>query len=142
MSYFMTSIGKKPDFSGIPEVEALPIKQAQPYLRQIASDLVGDGNEDELYFIHDGETSTSHNFVTEVELGIRMDGTFASTRLDKVIDACARAGNSFRIWWAHDGPKAYLEVEQCDTIDLVKKKIIEQVRQGNDIGVTYTPASM
>lgn len=141
MSYFMTSIGKKPDFSGIPEVEALPIKQAQPYLRRIASDLVGDGNKDELYFIHDGETGTSHNFIAEVELGIRMDGTFASTRLDKVIDACARAGNSFLIWWAHD-PKAYLEVEQCSTIDLIKKKIIEQVRQGNDIGVAYIPTDM
>jgi len=60
----MTS-GEKPDLSGIPQIEALPIEQAQLYLRQIASDLVGDGNKDELYFIHDRETGTSHSFITQ-----------------------------------------------------------------------------
>jgi len=97
MSYFMTSVGKKPDFSGIPMVEALPIDQAQLYLRNIATDLVGNGNMDELHFIHDGETGTSHNFIANVELGIRMDGTFASTVLDKVIDVQFRIGTAAQI---------------------------------------------
>jgi hypothetical protein len=136
----MVTKGKKPDFSGIDKVEAIPIEQAQLYLSQLATDLAEDGNTSNLYFVSDGETGTSHNLVAEIELQIRMTGSFASTRLDKVIDACIKAENIFRIWWANS-PLAHLEVEQCDTSDLLKKTIIEQTLNltWDVISVAYIP---
>ena len=140
MSYFMTTIGKRPDLSGIPKVEAVPIEQAQEYLRRLVTDLTEGGDKSDLYFVSDGESGTSHNFVMEIQEQIYTTRSFASTRLDRVIDACAAAGNSFRIWWAH-GPQGHLEVKRCDTIDLLKKTIVEQVlNQGpSKIAVAYTP---
>lgn len=86
MSYFMVTEGKKPDFSGIEKVEAVPIGQAQSYLSRLAKDLSEDGDVSNLYFIHDGESGTSHNFIVEAEGKFSRTDTFADTRFDKISD--------------------------------------------------------
>jgi len=141
MSYFMVTKGKKPDFSGIEKVEAVPIEQVQSYLSRLANDLSEDGDVLNLYFVHDGETGTSDNFVSEAEGQFFRTESFANTRFDKVLDACALAGNSFRVWNPFS-PTAHLEVVKCNTMDLLKKTITEHLnnRPSNiGIGVAYTP---
>jgi hypothetical protein len=146
MSYFVVTKGKKPDFSGIDKVEAVPIEQAQSYLSRLANDLSEDGDVSNLYFVHDGETGTSDNFVSEAEGQFFRTESFAGTRFDKILDACISAGNSLRVWLAKDSPNVHLDVVKCDTIDLLKKTIVDQVydRNGDNkgIGVTYTPKKL
>ena len=138
MSYFMVTKGKKPDFSGIDKVEAVPIELAQLYLSRLADDLSEDGDVSNLYFVHDGETGTSHNFVVEIQGQFFKTDSFADTRFDKILDACIAAGNSLRVWWANS-PDAHLNVAKCDTKDLLKKTIAEHLYNNNSIRVAYTP---
>jgi len=144
MSYFMVTKGKIPDFAEIDKIEALPIMQAQLYLSRLANDLSEDGNISDLYFVHDGETGTSDNFVSEAEgLFFRIE-SFANTRFDKIIDACIKAGNSFRVWYPVS-PTAHLDVKRFNNADLLKKAIADQIfnlhRTSPMIGVSvaYTP---
>lgn len=132
---------KKPDLSGIPKVEAVPIEQAQEYLRRLATNLAEGGNKSDLYFVSDGESGTSHNFIVEIEEQVRMGKSFASSRLDKVIDACAAAGNSFRIWFAH-GSQAHLDIKWYDTVDLLKKTVVKQMLTKGEVAVAYTPRQL
>ncbi|MEK7396429.1 MAG: hypothetical protein AAB116_05790 [Candidatus Poribacteria bacterium] len=136
----MVTKGEKPDFSGIDKVEAVPIEQAQLYLSRLANDLSEDGDVSNLYFVHDGETGTSHNFVTEAEGIFFRTETFANTRFDRVLDACIAVSNSLRVWWANS-PIAHLEVVECDMVHMLKKTIADQMysrnRAGEGIGVAY-----
>ncbi|MBC8232672.1 hypothetical protein H8E77_24250 [bacterium] len=137
MSYFMIAIGAKPNFDHIPKAEALPVEEAQDYVKNLFTDMVSQ-DESDVWFIHDGDTGTSHDFVVEAEEHIRRTGQLASTRLESIINACEAAGDSFRIWWAGE-PRAHLDVKSCITIDNTKQLILEQVNHGGEIAVTYCP---
>lgn len=134
MSYFMIAVGGKPDFTSIPQVEALPIAQAQAYLQRLVPKLVANGMESSIWFVHDGETGTSHNIVQTTLEQMQMESKpLSETNLGKVIKACEKAKASFRIWWA-DGE---FEVARCTSMDAVISTIIKQVNSGADIGVRY-----
>ena len=129
----MITAGTKPDLDYIPNVEALPAEEAQDYVRKLIPDFTSQ-DESQVWFIHDGNTGTSHDFVVEAEERIQLAGTLASTQLEAVIDACDAAGDSFRIWWAGE-PRAHLDVTSCATIEAAKQAILDQVNRHANIGV-------
>jgi len=133
MSYFMIAVGTKPDLSSIPKIEAIPVKEAQEYVQRLIPILL-DKLVSDVWFIHDGETGTSHNFIQSSIEQMQMDSMpFSKTLLSKTIGECAKAGDSFRIWWAG----GELEVEKCTSVENVMYTIIKQVNGGKDIGIGY-----
>ncbi|MBU4269202.1 MAG: hypothetical protein KJ808_10200 [Acidobacteria bacterium] len=134
MSYFMIAVGAKPDLGSIPPLEALPIQQAQEYLRRLIPIIAPKEHPSSVWFIHDGETGTSHNIVQKSSEQIQMGDTpISKVTIIRVIDACEKAKDSLRIWWAG----GELNVEQCTSIKGVTDTIIRQAKTGSDIAIGY-----
>jgi hypothetical protein len=134
MSYFMIAIGRQPDCSSSRPIEALPIQEAQEYVQNLIPIIVPQGLKVPIWFIHDGETGTSHNFITMFVNQLQSDDTSpSSTSLINVIKSCEKAGNSFRIWWA--GREQ--DVVKCTSIEDVMKTIIMQAKSFRDISIEY-----
>lgn len=131
----MIAIGNRPDFSSIQKVEPLAIQHSQKFLQKQVSIMVPNVPLSSIWFIHDGETGTSHNFIENSAEQIQMERIEPHlTILAKVIEACATAGSSFRIWWAG----GEFELEICLSIDEVIDTIAKQAKSGEDISIEYT----
>ena len=130
MSYFMIAVGAKPDVSALTPIEAISIDKAQSYVRELAITAFPPATRTDVWFIHDGRTGTSHDFIQESENVMKMERTpLTQTALGKVIAACSKAGNSMRIWWAggDESPK------RCSTVDEMIRVIMDQISKGEDI---------
>ena len=128
----MITVGARPDVSDLAPIEALSVDKAQPYVRECAITAFPPTTRTDVWFIHDGRTGTSHDFIQESENVIKMEKTpLDQTTLGKVIAACAKAGNAMRIWWASgdESPK------RCATIDETIEVIIDQISNGDNISV-------
>jgi hypothetical protein len=136
MSYFMVAVGQKPELSDLPHVEAVALTEAQEYLQKLASDLRKAHRAESIWFIHDGETGTSHNFIVAATENAQLESSLAGTILERVLQACENAGDSFRIWYA-DVPGAHLDVDRFSTLDMAEGAIVEQIRSGADVAVVY-----
>lgn len=136
MSYFMVAIGAKPDLGSIPPSEALPIDQAQEYLQRLIPVVAPNALSSAVWFIHDGETGTSHNIVQKSTEQIQM-GNIPISRVPiiRVIEACAKANDSVRIWWAGGEMNAV----QCPSVEAVVKTIVQQAKTGSDVSIAFAP---
>ena len=115
MSYFMTISGKLPagDFS---PVEFMPISKGQKYIANLESELsMADGAP--VWFAHDGQTGTSHDFVSEAQNHCCEHGSFEGTLLYRLMSACVMAGCVFRIWWASDALTCYRNLTEYSSLD-------------------------
>jgi len=134
MSYFMIAVGPRPDFASLADVEAVPVVDAQDYVQRLARMLAIDAPQSDVWFVHDGETGTSHNFVMTSEERVQMENVpVSATVLAEIILACQQAGDSFFIWWAG----GELDVVTCTSIQGVMDTITRQMNEGDDILIKY-----
>ncbi len=139
MSYFIVTIGKKPDFKHLAGVTIIPLSQAQQYIKDRAGDLLAGRDSSELFIICDPAVQGSVDIVPESEGLVHRGNTLESTTLGQVIAACVAAGNSLRIWWATNDPQAHQKVISCGDLSSFKETLLEQIRTSSDIAVLYTP---
>src|SRR6187401_65156 len=105
MSYMMTVSGELPTQT-FPPIEFLPISRGQKYIADLEIELSSaDGTP--LWFVHDGRTGTSNDFVSDAQSHYFEHDTVEGTLLLRLIDSLAEAGCVFRIWWASDQPDCY-----------------------------------
>ena len=130
----MIAVGAMPNVSALAPIEALSVEKAQPYVRESAITAFPPATRTDVWFIHDGRTGTSHDFIQGSENDMKMESTpLDQTALGKVISACSKAGNSMRIWWASGNES----LKKCSTADEMIKVIMDQVGKGEDISVEY-----
>jgi len=104
----MTISGNIPVETPGPDVELMPASLAQPYIAKLESSLAGlDGAP--VYLVHDKETGTSDNLVSELHNGFLEEENAASLPISNFLDYCFRNKLNFRVWLADNNPNAFLE---------------------------------
>ena len=130
----MIAIGPKPDLAALADIEAVPVLDAQDYVQRLARTLAVNATPSDVWFIHDGETGTSHNYIMASLERVQVENVpLSGTPLAEIILACQQAGDSFYIWWAG----GELDVEKCTSIQGVMDTIAKQMNAGDDILIQY-----
>jgi len=130
----MTISGELPtgDFS---PVEFLPISKGQKYVAKLEAELsLADGAP--VWFAHDGQTGTSHDFVNEAQNHCCEHGSLEGTLLYRLMSACVSAGCVFRIWWASDAPTCYRNLAEFSSLD----ELCSGIAKMSDVAVRRTNA--
>jgi len=139
MSYFMTISGVLPQRS-FPSLEFLPVSQGQKYIADLEQELsVADGTP--LWFVHDGETGTSHRFIVEAQNYYNQHGILDGTVLLELMEECAKVGSAFRIWVASDKADCHRHVANFCSIGELRSGILRLLSEGWDIRVRLKGAS-
>ena len=114
-------------------IEFLPISKGQKYIADLEAELsLADGTP--LWFVHDGRTGTSHDFVSAAQDHCNEHGTLDGTLLLRLIEAAVGAHCVFRIWWASDQPSCYRNLTSFKSIQELRLGI---ATGGKDISVRY-----
>ena len=133
MSYFMTISGHLPKQS-FPQLEFLPISQGQKYVADLEPELsASDGIP--LWFVHDGETGTSHGLVSGAQDYHSEHGTLDGTLLLRLMEACVAADCGFRIWWGSAKPGCHRELAEFTGFEELCSGIVRLLSEGRDISV-------
>lgn len=134
MSYFMTMAGAWVDLSPLLPIKLIPIDQTQPYLQQ-REELLSREDGQPLFLVHDGETGTSHNFITAAEEYFNTHDRLEGTPLFELFKLFCDEEHVFRIWWASDNKKS--EYRQCSTLEEVTTVVKQQIVSWSDIQLRY-----
>lgn len=103
MSYFMVVNGEKPDMTGLNLLTVSAVEEGQSYVSKCVGDFRKLGVFGDFWFIGDGYTGTSDEFVQEGIRPVWIKGTMGETVFYKVLKRCELAGNSIFIWYGnHD----------------------------------------
>ena len=132
----MTISGSMIDVTDLKPIELIEASKAQKYIQDLEQDLIKeDGGP--LYLVHDGETWTSDNFIGEAIDHCYETGTIEDTALFILIKRLILNENNFRIWYAVNDPKDYLDVTTCSDLEDILLTIYEQVRMIDGIEIRY-----
>lgn len=101
MSYFMVVNGKKPDLTGLDPLKLYPAEDGQSYVPKCVQDFKKLGLTGDFWFIEDGYTSTSDEFVQEGVTTAWSEGTMRQTLFYKVLKRCESVGNSIFVWYGN-----------------------------------------
>lgn len=101
MSYFMVVNGKKPDLTGLNPIRVMPAAEGQRYIPKCVKDFQKLGLGGDFWFIDDGYTSTSDEFVTDAIHETWSEGTLKHTPFYQVLERCERVGNSIFLWYGN-----------------------------------------
>ena len=133
VSYFMTISGALPKHA-FPSLEFVPISDSQ--IANLAPEFfVMDGTP--LWFVHDGETGTSHDFVCGAQNHFNEHGTLSGTMLLQLMQACVEADCGFRIWYASDKPESHRELAEFATLGELYSGIVRLLMDDRDICVRW-----
>jgi hypothetical protein len=133
MSYFMTISGVLPDRSFSP-LEFLPIAEGQRYIADLEEELsLADGTP--LWFVHDGSTGTSHDFINDAQDHYSENGTLNGTLLLRLMETCVEADCVFRIWWASAKPGCHRDLAEFTTVGELCSGIARMLLESPDICV-------
>src|SRR5687767_5337579 len=106
MSYFMTIAGAVTAGDVPTNATLVPVKDAQAYVARLESELAQlDGTP--VFLVDDGESGTSHGFVTEVGEALFQDLPLREVPFVILLESCFRHRWSFRVWLADDDPQAH-----------------------------------
>ena len=131
----MTVSGELPAQAFAP-IEFLPISKGQKYIADLEAELsLADGTP--LWFVHDGRTGTSHDFVSEAQNYYFEHETIEGTLLLRLIESLAGAGCVFRIWWASDQSSCYRDLAIFDSVQELRVGVAKLVADGEDIALRY-----
>jgi hypothetical protein len=131
MSYFMTISGHVPK-QAFPQLEFLPISKGQKYVANLELELsASDGVP--LWFVHDGETGTSHNFVSGAADSYSEHDTLEGTLLLRLLEACVAADCVLRIWWGSEN--GHRELAEFSGFEELCSGIVSLLSAGEDISV-------
>ena len=134
MSYMMTISGALPTQTFAP-IEFLPISKGQKYIADLEAELsLADGTP--LWFVHDGRTGTSHDFVSDAQDHYNEHDTLDGTMLLRLTESLA-VNSVFRIWWASDKPSCYRSLATFTNIQELRLGIAKMLAEGKDIAVRY-----
>ncbi len=134
MSYMMTVSGALPVQTFAP-IEFLPISKGQKYIADLEAELsLADGTP--LWFVHDGSTHTSHDFVSDAEQHFYEHYTIEDTVLLRLIESLA-TDCVLRIWWASNNPSCYRSVPNFTSIQELRLGIAKMLAEGKDIALRY-----
>jgi hypothetical protein len=96
MSGFMTITGPILDLSDLKPIELIEASKAQEYIQKLEKDLaIEDGSP--VYFVHDGITGTSDDFIGEAWNTLQVRKSIKGTLLLSLIERLIANGNTFRI---------------------------------------------
>ena len=105
MSYFVVMCGSNSASVEVAVGCLVPVAQAQPYLKQLESDLAKvDGSPS--FFWDDGITGTSDGIVCAAEEAVCDGKPIEQTPFGRAIVNCEALGVSLRVWWANNSPEA------------------------------------
>lgn len=128
----MTISGPIIDLRDLKPLELIEASKAQKYINNLEPELIEvDGSP--LYLVHDGSTFTSDIFVGDAWNHLQRYGTIEGTLLSMLIARLISNGNSFRIWYASNDPKAHLNVTDCYSL----KKILQVTSEEKQIEIRY-----
>jgi hypothetical protein len=131
----MTTSGKPVQLTGLDPIELVPADEAQQYIHSLKDELSAVDGEP-LFLVHDGATSTSHDFIVEAEQHVHLEGSLNGSRLLKLMTLLVKARHTFRIWWASNKPGLTIAI-QCNNIDQLIATIEKQVRDNKDLSIRY-----
>ena len=130
----MTVSGALPAHKFAP-IEFLPISKGQKYIADLEAELSSaDGIP--LWFVHDGCTGTSHDFVSDAQNYYFEHETMEGSLLLRLIESLAGAGCIFRIWWASDEPY-HRNLTTFRSIQELRLGVAKLVAEGKDIALRY-----
>ena len=135
----MTASGELPTQT-FPPIEFLPISRAQKYLADLEVELSPEDGAP-LWFVHDGRTGTSHDFVSEAQSHYYENGTIDGALLLRIMDALADARCVFRIWWASDQSDCYRDLITFRNTQDLRTGVAKLIEEGLDIALRYEPAA-
>lgn len=131
----MTISGDLPK-QAFPQLELLPISKGQKYIADLERELSSaDGTP--LWFVHDGETGTSHILVSDIGRHYHECGSFEGALLFRLMQACVEAGCTFRIWWGAVEPSCYRNVPEFTRTEELYPAIARMLAEGRDISVRW-----
>ena len=137
MSYMMTVSGELPARAFAP-IEFLPISKGQKYIADLEAELSqADGTP--LWFVHDGRTGTSHDFVSGAQNHYSEHDTIEGTLLLRLLESLADAGCVFRVWWAGDQTSCYRDLTTFKSTQELRSGVAKLLAEGKDIALRYEP---
>lgn len=108
----MTISGPQVDLSRFKNLELLPISEAQDYVSNLEPEL-SDMDGVPLFFIHDGQSGTSDDFISEA-VNIACSGEdIEGTEFQKLMKLLSDTHHTIRIWYAGNDPTSYKHVQDC-----------------------------
>ena len=132
----MTISGPMIDISDLKPLEIIKASKAQEYIRILEKEIMSkDGSP--VHLVHDGVTGTSDDFIADAWNCLQENKTIEGTVLLSLIERLISNGNTFRIWYANDDPKAYLNVIDCFTIDKILQVMSKQVLDTKEIKIRF-----
>ena len=123
----MTITGPILDLSDLKPIELIEASKAQFYIQKLEQALAREDGSP-VYLVHDGFTDTSDEFIGEAWNTLQVKESIEGTLLLALIKRLITNGNTFRIWHANNDPKAYLDVQDCFSIDDILR-VTSQTRQ-------------
>ena len=136
MSYFMTTAGEKIDLSDLAPLEFVDASNTQPYMQNISNNIMeADGTP--LYLIHDGETGTSDNFISEINEYFGINGTMEGSVFFNLLDKLSKTNNSIRVWWANNRDDAWKTVADIETKEELFNYVLERIKNNRSIVFAY-----
>jgi hypothetical protein len=131
----MTVSGELPAKAFAP-IEFLPISKGQKYIADFEAEIaLADGTP--LWFVHDGRTGTSHDFVSAAQNHYFEHYTMEDTPLLRLLESLAEAGCVFRIWWASDQTSWCRDITPFKSIQELRLGVAKLVAEGKDIALRY-----
>lgn len=132
----MTVSGAIPEGLYLPPIQFLPIGGAQQYLQKRGAAIAAlDGVP--LWFVHDGSTGTSHDFIIDAWSKYQESNTFEGTPFFTLIEGLASSGNVFRIWWAGNSADDFAEVSEADSFTDLVETIKRQICRTGDMAIRF-----
>lgn len=128
----MTITGPTLDLSDMKPIELVEASKAQFYIQKLRQELASEDGSP-VYLVHDGFTDTSDEFIGEAWNTLQESDSIEGTLFFSLIKRLIENGNTFRIWYAGNDPKAHLDVQDCSNIN----EILQVTSRTRQIQIRY-----
>ncbi len=132
----MTISGALPSQT-FPPLEFLPVSKAPKYIADLEQELA-DADGSPLWFVHDGQTGTSHEFVCNAQNYYNEHQSLDETLLLRLMKSCIEAGSVFRIWWASGEPNCHRDMREFAGSEELGAGLSKMLSEGRDICLRRT----
>lgn len=127
--------GTKPDLTGLSPINVIPAAKGQRYIPNCVVDFRKMGVSGDFWFIDDGYTDTSDEFVYESLSTAGADGNLQDTVLYQVMLRCESAGSSFFMW--HGNHNTHLNLNKVTGFEDLVQLLVRYARAFQDANIFY-----
>lgn len=139
MSYFMIVTGDKPSVENINGISAIPVNNAQEYIKKVSDEIISDISKSEQWLIIDETTDTTDDLIAETPEQLCMEHNFDETRFGRVLNIILENKNNIIIWYANNSSDCYKNLRVFNDANKFTTYCEKTLRDSEDIAAEFIP---